>query len=161
CSKQMQQIARAKAVWYPKAILIKTIGKYKKALEAYHHAIAKKATNATIKKKRATLQKNAQAILSIIRQQTFYQRVWNVVYTIPSGTTMTYAQVAQAIGKPTAYRAVGQALKNNPFFPEVPCHRVVQNKGIGGFNQGRAKKQELLANEAKDKPKKESVKEVR
>ena len=61
---------------------------------------------------------------------------------------MTYAQVAVAIGKPKAVRAVGNALNRNPFAPAVPCHRVVRSDGtIGGFASGAAMKRRLLRKE--------------
>lgn len=74
--------------------------------------------------------------------------VYHVVATIPRGRAMTYAQVARAIGKPNAMRAVGNALNRNPFAPRVPCHRVVRSDGtIGGFAHGTAKKKALLRKE--------------
>lgn len=61
---------------------------------------------------------------------------------------MTYKEVAHAIGKPKAYRAVGNALNRNPFAPEVPCHRVIKSDGsIGGFASGSNKKLKLLKSE--------------
>jgi methylated-DNA-[protein]-cysteine S-methyltransferase len=56
------------------------------------------------------------------------------VKKIPKGKVSTYKLVAQAIGKPKAMQAVGQALSVNPFAPLVPCHRVLASNGsIGGF----------------------------
>lgn len=61
---------------------------------------------------------------------------------------MTYAEVAQAIGKPRAARAVGNALNKNPFAPRVPCHRVIRSDGtLGGFASGTAAKRALLRRE--------------
>jgi len=75
----------------------------------------------------------------------FQKRVYNFVRTIPKGKTMSYAQVAEAIGRPRAYRAVGNALNRNPYILEVPCHRVIRSDGsIGGFNSGTARKKTLL-----------------
>ncbi|HWA64450.1 MAG TPA: MGMT family protein, partial [Candidatus Paceibacterota bacterium] len=57
-------------------------------------------------------------------------------------------QVAAAIGRPRAARAVGNALNKNPFAPEVPCHRVIRSDGsTGGFAFGRKKKIQLLKKE--------------
>ena len=65
---------------------------------------------------------------------------------IPLGQTRSYKWVARKIGKPTASRAVGQALNRNPFPLLIPCHRVVQSdRKPGGFRWGTAKKQKLLA----------------
>ncbi len=78
----------------------------------------------------------------------FQQKVYNFVKTIPKGQTRTYKEVAIAIGKPKAYRAVGNALNKNPFAPIVPCHRVIRSNGeIGGFASGTLKKVKLLKDE--------------
>ena len=56
---------------------------------------------------------------------------------IPQGTLWTYGQVAQAIGKPKASRAVGQALGRNPVPIVIPCHRVIASDGsLGGYSGG-------------------------
>lgn len=61
---------------------------------------------------------------------------------------MTYKEVAAAIGSPTAYRAVGNALNKNPRLGEVPCHRVIRSDGhVGGYVLGAKKKIELLRKE--------------
>ncbi len=63
----------------------------------------------------------------------FQRRVYMEVLNVPPGTTITYGELAQRIGYRSA-QAVGQALKHNPFAPEVPCHRVVAAGGsIGGY----------------------------
>ena len=78
----------------------------------------------------------------------FTRAVYHAVARIPRGRTMTYAQVAAAIGRPAAVRAVGNALNRNPFAPDVPCHRVVRSDGtVGGFASGPRRKQALLRSE--------------
>ena len=78
----------------------------------------------------------------------FQKAVWHVVADIPKGRTMTYAEVAQAINRPGAVRAVGNALNKNPFAPVVPCHRVIKSDGtLGGFALGSKKKTILLRRE--------------
>ncbi len=63
----------------------------------------------------------------------FNQRVYKVVEKIPKGKVMTYKQVAEKLNS-KAYRVVGQALKNNPNPPIIPCHRVIRSDGsVGGF----------------------------
>lgn len=63
----------------------------------------------------------------------FEQRVYSAVSKIPRGFVATYSAIAAACGSGSA-RAVGQALRKNPFAPEVPCHRVVRSDGsLGGF----------------------------
>ena len=73
---------------------------------------------------------------------------WKVLATttrIPLGQTRSYKWVAKAIGKPKALRAVGQALKKNPFPLIIPCHRVIQENGsLGGYAGGKKKKEALL-----------------
>ncbi|MBC7386767.1 MAG: MGMT family protein [Cryobacterium sp.] len=63
----------------------------------------------------------------------FARKVYDAALTIPHGETRTYAWVAKKMGKPLAARAVGQALRKNPFPVLIPCHRVVSDKSIGGF----------------------------
>ena len=82
----------------------------------------------------------------------FQQKVYDFVRKIPKGKTLTYKQVAIGIGRPKAYRAVGNALNKNPFSfnqgGDVPCHRVVKSDGsIGGFASGSNKKLQLLKKE--------------
>ena len=77
----------------------------------------------------------------------FNRRVYEVTRAIPPGRTLTYGEVAKAIGDPGASRAVGQALGSNPFAPVVPCHRVLAAGGrSGGFSAdgGTATKLKML-----------------
>lgn len=77
----------------------------------------------------------------------FQQQVYNVVKKIPKGQTLTYKQVAEKIGRPKAYRAVGQALKKN-YSPDIPCHRVIRSDGkLGGYNRGAEMKEKILKKE--------------
>ena len=63
----------------------------------------------------------------------FSQQVYEIVKNIPKGRVMTYKQVAEKLNS-KAYRAVGNALKNNPDPKHIPCHRVVKsNRRIGGY----------------------------
>lgn len=80
----------------------------------------------------------------------FEKAVLRAICRIPIGQTRSYKWVARQIGKPKASRAVGQALKRNPFAPLVPCHRVVRSTGdIGGYGQGVKNKIILLEAEKK------------
>lgn len=75
----------------------------------------------------------------------FQQSVWRALQQIPYGQTISYAQLAQNIGKPTAYRAVANANGKNPFSIIIPCHRVVASDGsLGGYTGGLDKKRTLL-----------------
>ena len=62
----------------------------------------------------------------------FQRRVWALALTIPKGETRTYGWMAKRLR--SAPRAVGQALKANPFAPRVPCHRIVAVAGLGGYS---------------------------
>lgn len=78
----------------------------------------------------------------------FQRRVWAALRAIPTGQTCSYLQLATAIGKPTAVRAVAQANGHNPIPLVVPCHRVIAaNGGIGGFSCGIERKYWLLRHE--------------
>ena len=75
----------------------------------------------------------------------FQQSVWRALQQIPYGQTISYAQLAQSIGKPTAYRAVANANGKNPLSIIIPCHRVVASHGsLGGYTGGLDKKRLLL-----------------
>jgi AraC family transcriptional regulator of adaptative response/methylated-DNA-[protein]-cysteine methyltransferase len=82
-------------------------------------------------------------------QGTDFQReVWNQLLAIPAGETRSYLDVAQAINRPKATRAVAQACGANPVAVVVPCHRVVMSDGsIGGYSGLPGVKQALLAAE--------------
>ncbi len=76
----------------------------------------------------------------------FQQRVWKELLKIPAGQTKSYGQIAAAIGKPKATRAVGNANGKNPIPIVVPCHRVVNSDGsLGGYSSGTNIKKSLLA----------------
>ncbi len=64
---------------------------------------------------------------------SFADEVYKILKSVPKGQVTTYKVLGEKLGT-KAYRAVGQALKHNPYAPEVPCHRVVRSDGsIGGF----------------------------
>ena len=67
----------------------------------------------------------------------FQRRVYLALLDVPAGMTITYGELAERIGCRSA-QAIGQALRRNPFAPEVPCHRVVAADGsLGGYNGER------------------------
>ena len=79
----------------------------------------------------------------------FQQSVWQALLAIPFGETRSYAQIARAIGRPTAFRAVGAANGRNPLSIVAPCHRVIGSGGaLTGFAGGITIKRRLLAFEA-------------
>lgn len=83
---------------------------------------------------------------------SFQRRVYLELLNIPAGTTISYGELARRIGCRSA-QAVGQALRRNPFAPDVPCHRVVAADGsLGGYNGERdgeqlERKRQLLESE--------------
>jgi methylated-DNA-[protein]-cysteine S-methyltransferase len=79
---------------------------------------------------------------------TFQQQVWLMLRTIPTGTVLTYGQLAERLGKPTASRAVGLANSQNPISIVLPCHRVIGANGqLTGYAGGLERKRWLLAHE--------------
>ena len=76
---------------------------------------------------------------------SFERQVLKAALRIPLGQTRSYQWIAKAIRKPKAVRAVGQALKKNPFPILVPCHRIIRADGsLGGYAGGQKKKRKLL-----------------
>jgi O-6-methylguanine DNA methyltransferase len=115
--------------------------------------------------RKVTLPKNApqnldrEALKEIIRVLSKYKpafdgttdfrrKVWKRLMKIPPGKTMTYSEIAAAVGNPKAARAVGSAVGANPLLLVVPCHRVVAKNGLGDFRCGLAWKKKLLELEA-------------
>jgi len=83
---------------------------------------------------------------------TFQRQVWAALAAIPRGETRTYSQIAAAIGRPRAVRAVGRACGANPIPVLIPCHRVVAaDGGLGGFSGGLKWKRWLLAHEGHER----------
>ena len=78
----------------------------------------------------------------------FQRKVWDALQTIPYGRTLSYGQIANAIGKPQAVRAVGAANGQNPLSIVIPCHRVIGSNGkLVGFGGGLSIKEALLSHE--------------
>lgn len=86
-----------------------------------------------------------------ITATAFQWRVWQALTRIPAGETRSYGEIARAIGKPSAARAVGHACGENKLALIVPCHRVVRADGTpGGWRWGAVRKQTLLEREQRD-----------
>jgi AraC family transcriptional regulator of adaptative response/methylated-DNA-[protein]-cysteine methyltransferase len=84
-----------------------------------------------------------------LRGTAFQERVWAALRAIPPGETASYAAIAEAIGRPTAARAVATACAANPAAVAVPCHRVLRTDGsLSGYRWGVARKAALLARES-------------
>jgi AraC family transcriptional regulator of adaptative response/methylated-DNA-[protein]-cysteine methyltransferase len=85
-----------------------------------------------------------------VQATAFQWMVWRQLQTIPYGETRTYSEVARAIGKPAAVRAVARACATNPACVVVPCHRVVRKDGgLGGYRWGLERKRQMLARESR------------
>ena len=83
-----------------------------------------------------------------LRGTAFQQRVWQALRRIPSGSTASYAEIAQRIGRPKAVRAVAQACAANAIAVAIPCHRVVRTDGApSGYRWGVDRKRALLERE--------------
>lgn len=81
----------------------------------------------------------------------FQRAVWRALDAIPHGQTRSYADIARAVGRPSATRAVGAANGRNPISIVTPCHRVIGASGaLTGFAGGLAAKEWLLARERRD-----------
>lgn len=86
-----------------------------------------------------------------IRGTLFQQRVWQALQLIPAGETRSYRDIAEAIGSPSAVRAVAGACAANAIAVIIPCHRVVRSDGrLSGYRWGIERKQKLLQQEAGD-----------
>jgi len=100
-----------------------------------------------------------QQVASLLRGQSgkldieligtaFQQRVWEALMKIPRGQTLSYAQLAQSLGRPSAARAVARACAQNRLAVIVPCHRIIRGDGsLGGYRWGLPLKDELLQRE--------------
>ena len=94
--------------------------------------------------------KNFELEIKFIKGTNFQKCVWSELCKINYGETLSYKEVAERIGKPTAYRAVGGANNKNPIAMIVPCHRVIgKNGAMVGYADGIDKKEFLLKLERK------------
>lgn len=85
-----------------------------------------------------------------VQGTVFQRRVWQALQSIPAGQTASYAEIAERIGQPRAWRAVAHACAGNPVAVAIPCHRAVRADGeLAGYRWGIARKAELLRRENK------------
>lgn len=105
------------------------------------HALTTRAVQAALNGRRAA----RLPPLDLTRGTAFQQRVWRELQTLPPGQTRSYGQIAAALGRPKACRAVGSACGANPLPLLIPCHRVLAAGGrLGGFSGGLEWKRLLL-----------------
>ena len=84
-----------------------------------------------------------------VRATAFQRRVWEELRRIPFGSTRSYQEIASAIGKPNAVRAVASACASNRLALVIPCHRVIrEDKSLGGYRWGLERKKKLLHKES-------------
>jgi AraC family transcriptional regulator of adaptative response/methylated-DNA-[protein]-cysteine methyltransferase len=111
------------------------------ATDSYQHWVREIVERIEGKRPRVELPLDLQAT-------AFQRRVWQELQKIPRGRTRTYSQVARALGKPKAVRAVARACATNPVSIVVPCHRVIREDGtLAGYRWGLSRKEQLLAQE--------------
>ena len=141
-----------------KGVCMVSMGESDAALERVLHDRFPKAS---VKKDNAGMEKTVAAIKEMIAGRRapstmkfdldgtdFQKKVWAELLKIPAGETRSYAEIAERVGHPNAYRAVANACGANPVAIAVPCHRVIASGGkIGGYGGGLARKRKLLANE--------------
>ncbi len=83
-----------------------------------------------------------------IRSTAFQRQVWEALRVVPYGTSLSYSDLAKAIGRPTSARAVARACATNPVALVIPCHRVVRkDRSLGGYRWGLKRKRALLDSE--------------
>jgi AraC family transcriptional regulator of adaptative response/methylated-DNA-[protein]-cysteine methyltransferase len=93
--------------------------------------------------------RHKQALPLILKGTNFQIKVWQALLKIPFGAVVSYEDIAQHIGQPTAARAVGNAIASNPIGFVIPCHRVMRKVGrVGEYQWGAPRKQAILAWEA-------------
>jgi O-6-methylguanine DNA methyltransferase len=93
--------------------------------------------------------KTEKDVVEALKRKTQFEKdVLVTTFRIPKGKISTYKRIAEKIGKPKSYRAVGNALHKNPLSPVVPCHRVVSSDGsFSGPKKGAEGRRDMVAKE--------------
>ncbi len=111
--------------------------------------VADAATTATVAQRIFCRNTGSAPLAVLVKGTNFQIQVWKALLQIPSGSLRAYAHIAAAIGQPSAGRAVGQAVGDNPVGYLIPCHRVIRSVGLpGGYRWDATRKRALLAWEA-------------
>lgn len=120
------------------------------------HNLKQKFPNATLHQKSDLIQQNALFIFQNdwsklpeiklhLKGTDFQLKVWETLLKIPMGRLSSYHNIAEQIGSPNAFRAVGTAIGSNPVAFLIPCHRVIQSSGkIGGYMWGNTRKTAII-----------------
>jgi len=99
---------------------------------------------------RSAFGERATDISLYLKGTNFQVRVWEALLRVPAGSAVTYEDIALAIGQPTAARAVGAAVGQNPIAYLIPCHRVLRKSGVfGDYHWGSARKKAILGWESR------------
>lgn len=126
-------------------------------IDAHLSDLRKKWTRATLNENQGSTRTVIEAMFAADERQSgpislyvsgtnFQVNVWKALLQIPPAAVVSYSQVANAIGRPSSARAVGQAIGNNPVAFLIPCHRVIQQSGdLGGYHWGTTRKQAIHA----------------
>jgi AraC family transcriptional regulator of adaptative response/methylated-DNA-[protein]-cysteine methyltransferase len=95
---------------------------------------------------RSRPEKERPRIRAFVRGSAFQARVWKALLRVPPGSLVTYGRLAAAIGQPSAARAVGSGVGNNPLAYLIPCHRVIRETGLmGDYRWGPLRKRAMVA----------------
>lgn len=117
-------------------------------VDIYESAILKEAANQLTKYLQGKLKTFSLPLAPA--GTAFMQEVWQILHQIPFGETFTYKQIAEKVGRPKAFRAVGQACNRNPIPIFIPCQRVIGSNGkFTGYRGGIDIKKRLLSLESK------------
>lgn len=120
------------------------------------HNLKQKFPNSTLHQKSDLIQQNALFIFQNdwsklpeiklhLKGTDFQLKVWETLLKIPMGRLSSYHNIAEQIGSPNAFRAVGTAIGSNPVAFLIPCHRVIQSSGkIGGYMWGNTRKTAII-----------------
>jgi AraC family transcriptional regulator, regulatory protein of adaptative response / methylated-DNA-[protein]-cysteine methyltransferase len=97
----------------------------------------------------ASISREQKPLTLLVKGTNFQIQVWRALLNVPFGGMTTYQTVAEMMGRPTAARAVGNAIGNNPIGYLIPCHRVIRESGeLGGYRWGLERKTAILGWEA-------------
>jgi AraC family transcriptional regulator of adaptative response/methylated-DNA-[protein]-cysteine methyltransferase len=95
---------------------------------------------------RVAIQDSSTPLRAFVRGTQFQVRVWRALLKVQPGTLVSYGGLATILDRPTAARAVGSAVGQNPLAYLIPCHRVIRETGaLGGYRWGEVRKQAILA----------------
>lgn len=109
------------------------------------HATLRHDQAATAAAARAAFGESAADISLYLKGTNFQIRVWEALLRVPAGHAVTYEDIAREIGQPTAMRAVGAAVGQNPIAYLIPCHRVLRKSGVfGDYHWGSTRKKAIL-----------------